>query len=112
MTAFCCMTGSFICLAWSDAAPSPLWLLDVSLMLEGAHFVGCAELKQQVLPRCMPHFGPSLLQVALMQLATSTCCLLIRTCKMGQQLPRILLDFLRCAAPEPACQQDWCCAAV
>ena len=40
-----------------------------------------------------------------MQLATSTCCLLIRTCKMGQQLPRILLDFLRCAAPEPACQQ-------
>lgn len=35
-------------------------------------------------------------KVALMQLATSSACLLIRCCKMGFALPPPLLEFLRC----------------
>lgn len=34
-------------------------------------------------------------KVALMQLSSSTCCLLIRLCKIGQQIPDALLKFFR-----------------
>ncbi len=37
-------------------------------------------------------------RVALMQLATSACTVLVRTCRMKFQLPPLLLDFLRCAS--------------
>lgn len=31
-----------------------------------------------------------------MQLASSSCAVLIRTCRLKHQLPSLLLDFLRC----------------
>lgn len=40
-------------------------------------------------------------RVALMQLASATCCVLVRTCRM-QALPRALLQFLRCGLPPVA----------
>ncbi|BDA46837.1 probable exonuclease 3'-5' domain-containing protein 2 [Coccomyxa sp. Obi] len=42
-----------------------------------------------------PDFGAGQSRVALMQLATSSCAVLIRTCRLKHQLPPSLLDFLR-----------------
>lgn len=46
-----------------------------------------------------PDFVKDTSKVALMQLSSATCCLLIRTCKMKHELPAALLDFLRYACP-------------
>lgn len=50
-----------------------------------------------------PDFGTGRSRVALMQLATSTCALLVRTCRMRYKLPAQLLDFLRCASNPSPC---------
>lgn len=42
-------------------------------------------------------------KVALMQLSSSRCCLLIRLCKIGQQLPDALQSFFRSASLSPHC---------
>lgn len=42
-----------------------------------------------------PDFVRDTSKVALMQLSSATCCLLIRTCKLARKLPQELLDFLR-----------------
>jgi ribonuclease D len=44
-----------------------------------------------------PDFGAGRSRVALMQLATSTCAVLVRTCRMKYQLPPKLMEFLRWA---------------
>ena len=81
--------------------PVSLGFLEIVLGVQGVPLCGACNLKQQVLPHLM-RLSP-LLQVAVMQLATSICCLLIWTCKMGQHLLQMLLDFLGCTAPKPAC---------
>ncbi|EIE19787.1 ribonuclease H-like protein [Coccomyxa subellipsoidea C-169] len=42
-----------------------------------------------------PDFGAGQSRVALMQLATSSCAVLIRTCRLKHQLPPVLAEFLR-----------------
>ncbi|KAL3147260.1 hypothetical protein ABBQ32_002751 [Trebouxia sp. C0010 RCD-2024] len=42
-----------------------------------------------------PDFMRDTSKVALMQLSSATCCLLIRTCKLGHEFPAQLLKFLR-----------------
>lgn len=42
-----------------------------------------------------PDFVRDTSKVALMQLSSATCCLLIRTCKLARKIPQELLDFLR-----------------
>lgn len=42
-----------------------------------------------------PDFVRDTSKVALMQLSSATCCLLIRTCKLGHEFPEELLKFLR-----------------
>ena len=42
-----------------------------------------------------PDFVKDTSKVALMQLSSATCCILIRTCKLAPKLPRELLEFLR-----------------
>lgn len=42
-----------------------------------------------------PDFVKDTSKVALIQLSSATCCLLIRTCKMKPELPAALLGFLR-----------------
>ena len=42
-----------------------------------------------------PDFVRDTSKVALVQLSSATCCLLIRTCKLARKLPQELLDFLR-----------------
>ncbi len=44
-----------------------------------------------------PDFVKDTSKVALLQLSSATCCLLIRTCKMKPELPAALLGFLRYA---------------
>ena len=44
-----------------------------------------------------PDFVRDTSKVALMQLSSATCCVLIRTCKLGKTMPQPLLDFLRSA---------------
>lgn len=44
-----------------------------------------------------PDFVRDTSKVALMQLSSSTCCLLIRLCKIGPELPEELLTFFRSA---------------
>ena len=44
-----------------------------------------------------PDFVKDTSKVALIQLSSATCCLLIRTCKMKPELPAALLGFLRYA---------------
>ena len=48
-----------------------------------------------------PDFGACQSRVALMQLATSSCAVLIRTCRLKHQLPPVLIQFLRCAFLAP-----------
>ncbi len=58
-----------------------------------------------------PDFGAGQSRVALMQLATSSCAVLIRTCRLKHQLPPVLAEFLRWARshaayvchPSPTC---------
>lgn len=45
-----------------------------------------------------PDYVKDTSKVALMQLSSATCCLLIRICKLGPTLPDQLLHFLRSAA--------------
>ena len=45
-----------------------------------------------------PDFVKDTSKVALMQLASATCCILIRICKLGSKLPEQLLQFLRLVA--------------
>ena len=42
-----------------------------------------------------PDFVRDTSKVALLQLSSATCCLLIRTCKLQHELPAALLQFLR-----------------
>ena len=60
-----------------------------------------------------PDFVKDTSKVALMQLSSATCCLLIRTCKLQHVLPPALCEFLRyammvlCILQAP-CQTPFC----
>ena len=61
-----------------------------------------------------PDFVRDTSKVALMQLSSSTCCLLIRLCKIGPKLPEELLEFFRSAStqvkrnPQSSCSRTEC----
>ena len=51
-----------------------------------------------------PDYGPGQSRVALLQLASSSTAVLIRTCKLPKgPLPEALLEFLRRALHPPLC---------